>query len=346
MRQSQLEREAARRLPALFAELLGREAEDVHVSRVERSADFVVEIAGGPRLVIELKASGRTASVTQAALQARRAADELGGLPVVLVPYMGEAGARAATEAGAGYVDLSGNAHLRDESLHVRVEGRPNQFPARGRPSSPFAPVSARLTRRLLLDPSRWWRQAELADATGLDDGRVSKLVRRLWELELVERADARLRPRDPDALLNAWAEDYDFARHDTVAGHHTGAGAGLARDLAGRLEDDGIGYALTGLAAAWMLDRFAQFRLVSVYVEADPREVAETLGVRAEARGANVQLIAPNDRGVFDGALESGGARCVAPVQAYLDLLALPERAKEAAAHLREELLRWEPRA
>ncbi|MGH2945153.1 MAG: type IV toxin-antitoxin system AbiEi family antitoxin [Solirubrobacteraceae bacterium] len=305
--------------------------------------DLVIELPDGRRWVAEVKSSARSADVATAARQARAYARE-GELPVVVVPYMGAAGARAAAAEGVGWVDLSGNARLRDGDLFVRVEGRPNRYPSRGRPSSPFAPASARVTRHLLQDPERSWRQAELSKATGLDDGRVSKLVARLDELELLERDGALLRPRDPDALLDAWAADYNFDGHDIVACHLTAPGGGveLAREIADGLVEAKIPHALTGLPAAWMLDKFAQFRLLSVFVGEDPRRVADLLGARAEPRGANVQLIGPNDRGVFVGAEDVDGVRVVAPVQAYLDLLALPERAREAAEHLREKRLNW----
>lgn len=57
---------------------------------------------------------------------------------------------------------------------------------------------------------------------------------------------------------------------------------------------------------------------------------------------GANVQMVGPNDAGVYTGGGEYGGLRCAAPVQVYLDLLQLPERASEAAQHLRAYYLRW----
>jgi hypothetical protein len=90
-------------------------------------------------------------------------------------------------------------------------------------------------------------------------------------------------------------------------------------------------------------MDQFARFRLTTVYVAGDPRDAAELLGIRPGARGANVQLVGPNDSGVFDGEEARSGLRCVAPVQVYLDLLQLPERASEAAEHLRARHLRWE---
>ena len=60
--------------------------------------------------------------------------------------------------------------------------------------------------------------------------------------------------------------------------------------------------------------------------------------------RGANVWFVVPNDEGVFQGASEQDELRCVHPVQVYLDLKNHPERAREAAEHLRTRLLDWGP--
>jgi len=52
--------------------------------------------------------------------------------------------------------------------------------------------------------------------------------------------------------------------------------------------------------------------------------------------------LVVPNDTGVFQGAVEKDGIRCVHPAQVYVDLKDHPERAAEAADRLRAELLTW----
>jgi hypothetical protein len=194
----------------------------------------------------------------------------------------------------------------------------------------------------LLLDPVRWWRQKDLADATGLDDGSVSRVVRRLDEEMLLEQHGRELRPRSPGLLLDAWAQDYRFDRHDVLVGHVSGTGIELARSLNDRLDALDVHHAFTGLAAAWALDQFASFRLTTVYVDGDPRDVAERLAIRVAPKGANVQLVGPDDIGVFLGEEDRDGIRCVSTVQVYLDLLHLPERAGEAARHLRDRQLNW----
>lgn len=261
-------------------------------------------------------------------------------IPLLVVPYMSDAGARVAEDAGVNWLDLSGNASIRAENLLVLVQGRPSAYRSRGRPSSPFAPKSARLARVLLLDPSRWWRQRDLVEETGLDNGTVSRVVRRLDDELLLENQGREVRPRDPGLLLDAWADDYQFDHHDVVAAHMSGNGIEVARAVAERLSAADVHHAFTGLSAAWALDHFARFRMNTVYVEGDPRDAADLLGGRISERGANLQIVGPDDAGVFAGERERDDLNCVSLPQVYLDLLHLPERADEAARHLRVEHL------
>lgn len=335
-----VEREARHRLPRLLEALLEEDV-TLHIPAEDSPIDLIVTDDHGRRYLIEVKSSSRPGQVA-------RAADQLRGysgrdiIPILVVPFMSRAGADTADSMRLNWLDLSGNAHIRAENLHLWVQGRPDQLRARGRPSSPFAPKSSRVTRVLLLDPKRWWRQKDLVDATGLDDGNVSRIVRRLYDELLIERDGQLLRPSDPNLLLDAWAQDYRFDAHDILACHLSGSGIELAFDLARRLKELNIRHAFTGLSAAWALDNFARFRLTTVYIDGDPRDAAERLDVRIGERGANVQLVGPNDQGVFTAEKDYDGLRCVAPVQVYIDLINLPERARDAAQYLRDQHLRW----
>lgn len=347
MQPVELEREVMQRLPSVLATLLDQPSDEIKM-RAEpagsHAADASIIDGAGRHWLIEVKPSSSPGTVAVAAEQLARLRPD--GLLLLAVPFMTPAGAKAAAERELNWIDLSGNAHIRDDNLFISVEGRPTQFASRGRPSSPFAPKSSRVARCLLLDPSRWWRQNKLAETTHLDDGHVSRIVRRLDSDALLDRDHGLLRPRDPHLLLDAWADDYRFDRHDIVIGHLTGSGIELTRAIHDGLIGDGISHAFTGLPAAWALDRFARFRLNSVYVHGDPRDAAQALELRRNESGANVQLIGPNDPGVFDGAHNVDDLPCVSPVQAYLDLGHLPERAHEAARQLRDDGLLWSDHA
>lgn len=187
--------------------------------------------------------------------------------------------------------------------------------------------------------------QSELARETGLDDGYVSKIVRRLAQEEYLDANDAgAVRPRDADLLLDAWRDAYDFGRHRILKGHvFARSGEELLAKMVGPLLQHQERFAVTGLAAAWLYTHFAAFRLMSVYLSSMPlRAVLKEIGFEEEASGANLCLIVPLDEGVLAASQACGGIRCVSPVQAYLDLKGQPERAKDAAAELRKRFLKW----
>jgi hypothetical protein len=329
----------------LLTEWLG--ATPPRFSRPSRDvpADLVVAY-GRHRMLVEFKNTASSAAVGAAVEQVTGATRREGNaVPVVAVPYMGELGKRLCAEAHVSWFDLSGNADIHAPGLRVLIEGKPNRFVRSGRPATVFAPKSARIARCLLIEPRRAFRQQELAEATGLDDGFTSRIVRRLEEDRLVTRENGAIRVSEPDRLLDAWAERYDFQKHEIIRGHVSArSGEELLARVARALIQRNAEHAATGLVAAWAYTQFAAFRLVTFFVAERPsKALLDTMKFREEPKGANVWLVVPNDKGVFDGATTVEEIRCVHPVQAFLDLQGHPERAKEAAAELRSRMLRWE---
>ncbi len=339
-------------VPKRLGELLGVPQSRVEVQRQPTTAgekperaDLLIAV-GDLNFVVECKASGQAAAVAMAARAARGFAEQLKkkSIPLVAVPYMGEAGRRLCEEAEGCWLDLSGNAYLVAPGLRVRIEGKPNQFKRPGRPRNVFAPKSARIARRLLIEPESAFTQRELAKAVGLDEGFTSRIVRQLEEQRLVARNGAgAVKMADYTALLEAWREVYDFSKHHIVRGHISARSSDeIVRRVSEQLTRGKLEHAATGLAGAWLLDPFAGFRLVVFYVGQMPSaDAREEMGFHEEQRGENVWLVVPNDEGVFHGAAERGGVRCVHAVQVYMDLKDHPERSTEAAERLRARLLR-----
>jgi hypothetical protein len=310
----------------------------------ETCADLLVS-AGGFKFAVEWKAGGSAAAVAIAVRSVRRFVEKSRQklIPLVATPFIGEVGRRLCQEAKVGWLDLSGNAHLVAPGLRVDIEGKPNRFKRPGRPRSSFAPKSSRIARCLLIEPKRALSQRELAKVADLDEGFTSRIVRHLEEQRLVVREESgAVKVADYDALLEAWREAYDFSKHEIARGHVAArSGDDTLGQLARHLKQAGTEYAATGLAGAWLLDKFAGFRLVVLYVKQLPAlEAQQAMGFREESRGENVWLVVPNDEGVFHGAAEREGIRCAHPVQVYLDLKNHPERAAEAAEQLRKNLL------
>lgn len=340
-------RQAERQAESLLKEWLDSDA------RVEKApagrddgVDLVVRV-GRLILAVQVKVTFDSASIGSTVEVARRNAPSVGkmAVPVVVVPFMGEVGRRVCAHAGVSWFDLSGNAEIVAPGLRIHVEGKPNKYKKPGRPSTVFAPRSSRIVRQLLIEPGRSLHQRQLAHLAGLDEGFTSRIVRKLEADGLVERdAKGAVRVSNPDLMLDAWRETYDFAKHRILRGHVASrtSDEGL-RHVADALKKKKLRFAATGLGAAWLMTKFAGFRLITLFVAEEPSDaLLKAVGFRGEERGANTWLVVPNDEGVFEGAEDREGIRCVHPVQAYLDLKGQPERADEAAAELRKQLLTW----
>jgi len=335
-------KQASRRLE----ELLGASPRASRQGPAAADADAVIRI-GDHTFVLEWKASGDVAGVAAGVrnLDSSRNRARRGQVKLLVVPHMSESGQRICNESGVSWMDLSGNARIDAPGVHVHVEGKANRFKRRGRPSNAFAPKSSRIARWLLLHAEEFHVQQELAAAIGLGAGFVSRVVRRLEQLDLIERNErGAFRARDPRLLLEAWAEQYDFEQHHLLRGHVSArSGEELLARVSSACAGAGIEHVATGLAGAWLLSHFAAFRTVTCFVaELPPANVLDSLGFHEDERGANLWLALPKDQSVFLGAQARDGVPCAHPIQVWLDLKAHPERAGEAARHLEETLLTW----
>ena len=307
-----------------------------------RQWDAVIS-AGDHSYVLEWKRSGSLSHVAIAIHRLARAKHSFSHdvVPLLAVPYMGRAAQEHCGKANVSWLDLSGNARIIAPGIFYQNLGNPNRYRRAGRPETAFGPRGARIARRLLIGPAKVIRQRTLAANTGLDEGHTSRVVGKLLETGLVERGQGGIRVTDPEALLDAWREDYRFDRHHVLRGHISARGGDelihSVTEILSRTEEP---YAATALPAAWLWTRYAGFRLSTVYLQIPPTAgLKKDLGFREEERGANTWLVVPNDEGVFDGVEVIDGIPCVHPVQAYVDLKDHPERATEAATQLRKQL-------
>lgn len=318
----------------------------VRLSRMSPLPDAVLK-AGAFTFAVGWKGSSETAIVAHAARRLHGCAAHMGSpcIPLLAVPFMGQAGDAACQAERVSWLDLSGNAHIEAPGLRIRIEGKPNLFKRRGRPSSVFAPMGSRIARWLLTHPGQPTTQRQIALATGMDEGFTSRIVARLEEQGLLAKdKTGAIQSRELDLLLDAWRDTYDFSKHQIARGHvPTRSAQDLMQQITTELTRSSIDYAATCLAGAWLIDHFAGFRIVTLYLNRDPStELLDRLQFREEDRGSNVWLVLPNDLGVFHESEIRDDIRCVHPVQVYLDLKGHPERSKEAEESLRSRHLNW----
>ena len=346
--QSEFEREAVKQL----REVLSEPFDDLAIQLSpkgpdsDREIDLVAE-SKGIRFAVELKKEGTIAQVAGAIEGLKhykpRVSEDL--VRLVVVPFMTPAAQELCRKEGVSWLDLSGNAHLKGPGVFIHIEGNPNRFTRRGRPSNLFAPKSSRVVRRLLMDPHKWSSHSDLVEATGISTGLVSRVLQQLKQESLILRDDAgRAKVSNPNLLLEAWYEAYDFKRHTIVVGHVAErTSQAVLKRLSEAFTANDLRHAATGLAGAWLLTQFASFRTVTMYVEHAPSpESLREIGFSEQAKGGNVWLVVPNDESVFEGAAVRSDEWCAHPIQVYLDLKAHPERAKEAAEMLRKHFLDW----
>ena len=345
---SSFEKQVISEIPGILAMLLEIPENQVRILKAQkdRGLDFVVDV-GEYKFFVKCKSSSTRALLYPAVVQLKEFRETSGQdvIPLLVVPYMGDTGRQFCDRHGIAWVDLSGNAHIKSSGFLIHIEGRPNRFKKAGRPPNIFAPKSSRITRQFLIEPYRSFTQRELSQATGLDEGYTSRIIRRLEDSRLIVReSQGSLRPYDPDQLLDAWHEAYDFSKHHIIKGHIAArSGDELLHRIAAILNQNGITYAFTGLAGAWLYTHFAIFRIATFYLKEPPtKKNLDALHFRKDEIGANTWLVIPNDEGVFQGVAECEGIVCVHPVQIYLDLKGHPERSKEAASRLRQECLNW----
>lgn len=308
--------------------------------------DLAVDVRAGRTralLLLEVKSSGEPRLALAACAQLRRTTREVrGAYPVFCAPFVTESSRRLLVEEGVGYLDLSGNAHLRFGSVLIDRVGASPPIPKRRGVKELLAPKATRVLRALLLDPGRPAGLTEIARRCRMSPAGVFLVARLLEDKGFVERDRERrvvlTRPRE---LLALWAQSWSIERNG-VARYFS-----LARfpeeliDQIGALaRREGLPYALTLHAGASLVAPFVRFNDVWFYAPGDPLPWVEGLELKPAEAGANVFLMEPYDEGALDGARQVRGKTVVSDVQLYVDLYNFPARGREQAEALRGKTL------
>jgi hypothetical protein len=266
---------------------------------------------------------------------------------LVVAPWLSARTQELLAREEINFIDLTGNAFisLEDPALYIRVAGatRNPEPPPRGR-ATVRGPKAARLIR-LLVDVEPPYGVSEIAVATELAPGYVSRLLDALDRAALVERARrGRVEDADIAGLLRRWAESYDVLKTNDASLFLAPSGTkeALSR-LAGRSSSSPV--AITGSFAAMRLAPVAAPALLIAYSN-DVESVAEELGLLPADEGANVALLRAFDSIVWDRGSEEAGLLYVAPSQAAVDCLTgngrMPAEGEALISWMKENEPRW----
>jgi hypothetical protein len=173
----------------------------------------------------------------------------------------------------------------------------------------------------------------------------VSTVGNALRDRDWAEQSDEGLFLNDPNGLLDAWAEDYEppEGKRERLYTHlHGGALDASLREAMAASESGRV--ILGSYSAAEWLAPYGRNPNRYIYADAAGLDILKNkVRLSAAEKGGNIVVWLPNEDGVFADAVRPlPDVACTSPVQTYLDLMHSGDRGREAAGHLRMELLQW----
>jgi hypothetical protein len=221
---------------------------------------------------------------------------------------------------GIGYWDLTGNARIAFAGIDLRLE-IDGDAPCAGKGNRPLRSLSGEMAGRLvrvLADVEPPLALAQLAGLALVDSSCASRVVAFLRQAGLVER-----RPRgliedvDWQGLLRRWSVE---APPETRGARFRALDARGVPDFLARLARSGFLHALTGKLSFAMLAAAPPPDVAVLYVDDVPDAMAQ-FGLHPASDAANVILVKPVDRSVYQRSREENGLRHVSPSLMVADL-------------------------
>ena len=313
----------------------------LHADRLAVDLVFNVTSPAGEtaRLAVEIKSRVEPRGLPELAGRIREATrEELpGAVPVLAAAYLSPRARGLLRELDVGYIDTTGNIRITASTpgLFISSDGDDKDPWPRRDVLQSLRGRGAASAVRAIVDVAPPFGVRELAEVTGIPAPTLSRVVR-LLEREgvLTRQSRGRVEAVDWQGAIRRWAEDYDQAGSNTATAFLEPRGLAA---IIGKLQAAPVTYAATGAFAAQRFDPVAPARAATLYVT-DAVGAAESLGMRETDAGANVVLLEPFDRVVFDRTVERDGLRCVAPSQLAVDLLTGPGREPSQG----EQMLSW----
>lgn len=260
---------------------------------------------------------------------------------IFIAPYVSSSAGAILKEASVGYLDLAGNCYLAFGSVFISREGRKNPYSSSRKLKSLCQPISSRILRVLLNDPSKVWKSQPLSDEADASIGQVANVKQVLKDREWIKEGSDGFHLSSPMETLVEWAENYDFRKNSIKSFYAIDGVPGAEKRIAEACHTLGIEYAMTSFSGAARLAPNVRYNRSDIYVAERVNAVVEAAGLKQVDSGANVRLLDPYDSGVFYKSRDIGGLRVACPVQVYLDVLAQKGRGEEAAETILQEVIR-----
>ncbi len=300
------------------------------------------------RFAAEFKQLSNAKTIVTAAKQARRQAEAVKLLPLVVVPFLDEQSLATLESVAVSGIDLCGNGLvIVPGNWWIRRTGEPNLFRAEGAIKNVYRKSSS-IVARLFLTQPEFDSVQDALEELGRRDGRialstVSKVCKRLEEDLIIERTRkgmTKLRLIQAEKLLDQLADNYSPPR---VEKRLMGKLKGIeSSEFQSRLstwaKETGNLVSLTGTSSVTAYAIMAREGLEEYYCT-DITGALRSFGDRFQPteRFASVSLLeTPNEEVYFD----RRKTLFASPVQSYLELARGDKRDQETASDVRRVIL------
>jgi hypothetical protein len=298
---------------------------------------------GQRSVLVEVKKSFRPADLDAlVGGLTRRLRAAVGATPIVLISeYLSPRSRELLTAEDVGYIDLSGNVRLVIDYPGLFVES----IGAERGPSTTSAQASTTLRGalagrlvRFLADVRPPYRVDDIASATGLSRGYISRLLEFLADEALITRA-----PRGPvlaidwPALLRRRAQLVDLLKTNNANSFIAPNGARAALEAL-RNEQFPPDATITGSFGAYRRTAVAAPTLLAFYTLSQSAMVRTRLGLLPADEGFDVVVLRPPNDIVFHLCEVEERIRYAAPSQIAIDCLSGPGRMPSEG----EALMEW----
>jgi hypothetical protein len=300
-------------------------------SRSPRIIDALITLTppqqnGGVSLLVEAKSTFAPRDAEQLFSGVARQLRNLNSnYPILVVaPWLSERTQEVLTKEDINYLDLTGNVRiaLNYPPVFITHKGASrNPAPSPRAPARLKGPKAGRLAR-LLIDVAPPYGVSEIAVATGLAPGYVSRLLTSLDDDALIERAQrGQVVSVNISQLLRRWTQTYDVFKSNEASSFVAPQGP---EEVLGRLTSLPSSSPTVAVTGSFSAVRFAPVAAPSLLVLycSEPDTLAKELQLLPADRGSNVALLRPFDPVVWERTTEESGVKYAAVSQTAADCL------------------------
>jgi hypothetical protein len=243
---------------------------------------------------------------------------------LVVAPWLSERTQEILIAEDINYLDFTGNVRIALNYPPVFITSKGTSRNPQPSPRSAArlnGPKAGRLVR-LLVDVTPPYGVSQIAEATGLTLGYVSRLLTSLNEDAIIERARrGQVVSVNIPQLLRRWTQTYDIFKSNGTSSFVAPQGPESVLDNLAAATWKFSNVIVTGSFSAVRFAPVAAPSLLVMY-SSEPTNLAKELRLLPADRGSNVVLLDPFDEVVWANSSEESGVRYVSAGQTAADCL------------------------